>query len=101
MNRNGTNELAITLAAINDSKIITEFFESLFTLKEIEDISSRWELVKLLDQGVTQREIAGRLGLSLCKITRGSKELKKQGSVFKRFIDEYYKQAQLEEKNED
>ena len=45
--------------------------------------------VKLIDDGMSQRNIAKRLGLSLCKITRGSKELKKDNSAFKHFIELY------------
>ncbi|NLK61659.1 MAG: transcriptional regulator, partial [Treponema sp.] len=41
------------------------------------------------DVGTTQREIAKKMGLSLCKITRGSRELKKEDSPFKKMIDLY------------
>jgi TrpR family trp operon transcriptional repressor len=34
-----------------------------------------------------QRKIAEELGLSLCKITRGSRELKKEGSAFRVLLD--------------
>ena len=54
---------------------------------ELKDIGSRWELVKRLDEGESQRKIAKDLHLSLCKITRGSKELKKKNAVLKRFIE--------------
>ncbi|HPN10625.1 MAG TPA: Trp family transcriptional regulator, partial [Spirochaetota bacterium] len=44
-------------------------------------------LVKLLHEGMSQRKIAERLGLSLCKITRGSRELKKSRSPFKAMLE--------------
>lgn len=81
------DEISAALASTDDDKEIEAFLNSLLTEKEIADISSRWELVKLLDQGMSQRNIAKELGLSLCKITRGSRELKKKGSPFKHFID--------------
>ncbi len=84
---NRIDEIAHALASIEDQKRIEDFLESLLTPKEIADISARWELVKRLDQGVSQRKIAKDLGLSLCKITRGSKELKKENSPFKYFIN--------------
>lgn len=84
------DEISKTLADLSDAKTIEEFFQSLLTEKEVYDISSRWELVKMLDQGISQRQIAKELKVSLCKITRGSKELKKENSVFKRLIDRYY-----------
>ncbi|MDR2143572.1 MAG: trp operon repressor, partial [Treponema sp.] len=37
--------------------------------------------------GMPQREIAKSLEVSLCKITRGSRELKKSGSAFRRILD--------------
>jgi TrpR family trp operon transcriptional repressor len=49
--------------------------------------------VKLLDHGMSQRKISNQLKLSLCKITRGSKELKKKSSVFKYMIDVHNKQS--------
>jgi TrpR family trp operon transcriptional repressor len=86
-------EIARALAETNDPQYILHFLNSLLTPNEIREISSRWELVKLLDQGHSQRRIAQQLGLSLCKITRGSRELKKKNSPFKRMI------ATLEKRN--
>ncbi|MFH0976073.1 MAG: Trp family transcriptional regulator [Spirochaetota bacterium] len=80
-------EIARVLAVTEDEKIIEKFLLSLLTNNEIKEISSRWELVRLLDLGFSQRKISERLGLSLCKITRGSKELKKKISAFKYMID--------------
>ncbi|MCU0822125.1 MAG: trp operon repressor [Spirochaetes bacterium] len=82
-------EISKILAKTDNEKIIEKFLESILTEKEINDISSRWELVKMLDEGVSQRKISEKLGLSLCKITRGSRELKKRDSSFKKMIDGY------------
>ncbi len=41
---------------------------------------------KFFDLGETQRRVAQELGVSLCKITRGSKELKKPDSPFKAML---------------
>jgi TrpR family transcriptional regulator, trp operon repressor len=79
-------EIARALAATKDPQTILHFLNSLLTPNEIREIASRWELVKLLDRGHSQRQIARRLGLSLCKITRGSRELKKKDSPFKGMI---------------
>jgi TrpR family trp operon transcriptional repressor len=87
---NGVDEVARVLARIEDPKLILDFLNCILTPYELEEVSGRWELVKLLDQGVSQRKIAERLGMSLCKITRGSRELKKADSAFRRILDEYY-----------
>ena len=62
------------------------FFQELFTRAEIEDFALRWRLLKMLKSGVPQRKIAARLGISLCKITRGSKVLKKRNSKIKQVL---------------
>ena len=69
-----------------EPKLIEEFLHSLFTSSEADEITKRWALVKQIADGRPQREIAKNLGLSLCKITRGSRELKKESSAFKRML---------------
>ena len=64
-----------------------KFFSEIFTPAEIQDVALRWRLMTMLHEGVPQREIADDLGISLCKITRGSKVLKDRGSVTKRLLE--------------
>ena len=83
------NEIAEALGAIGDAGLIRRFLESILTPREREEIAGRWELVKLLDRGESQRHVAKRLGMSLCKITRGSRELKKKDSAFKAVLEQH------------
>ena len=83
------SEIANILARLEDKELIQDFLTSILTPSEIKNISLRWELVKRLYKGISQRKIAGELYISLCKITRGSKELKKEDSALKRVIQEY------------
>jgi TrpR family trp operon transcriptional repressor len=80
-------ELARLFAHSGDPALIASFLRCLLTPAETADIAARWTLVKALDSGVSQRDIAKSLGVSLCKITRGSRELKKPGSAFRRMLD--------------
>ncbi|GHU25358.1 hypothetical protein FACS1894164_14460 [Spirochaetia bacterium] len=79
-------ELSETLAKVGDSSLIEAFLRSLLTPAEVADIATRWALVKSLEKRISQREIAKTLGISLCKITRGSRELKKPDSSFRRIL---------------
>ncbi|MDR1859006.1 MAG: trp operon repressor [Treponema sp.] len=79
-------ELAQALAKTNDNCLVKEFLYCLLTPAELADIAARWALVKALKHKVPQRVIAKDLGISLCKITRGSRELKKPGSAFERIF---------------
>ena len=82
-------EVAILLSKCNDQKKILAFLESWMTQSELCDMGKRWALLKLLSRGMTQRDIASTLGISLCKITRGSRELKKKDSAFTYFLCQY------------
>jgi TrpR family trp operon transcriptional repressor len=79
-------ELAEALAKARDAALIEAFLRCLLTPAETADIAARWALVKDLDAKMPQREIAKHLGISLCKITRGSRELKKPNSGFRRML---------------
>ena len=74
-------EIIDVLCGICDRRTMKKFFHELFTSAEIQDVALRWRLMQLLNKGVAQRKIAEMLGVSLCKITRGSKILKQRRSV--------------------
>lgn len=74
-------ELLDIIFKIDNVDDLTQFFEDIFTPAELDDISLRWKLLKDLHKGMAQRKIADKYGISLCKITRGSKILKKKDSI--------------------
>lgn len=80
------DELVRVLTATGDPELVKAFLTSLLTPSERLDIAARWELVHRINLGETQRQVAAELGVSLCKITRGSKELKKPDSPFKAML---------------
>jgi TrpR family transcriptional regulator, trp operon repressor len=84
MNEKYRKELVVLLAGITSPKLMGEFLDDILTPSEAEEVVTRWQIVKQLSQGVTQREIAKKLGVSLAKITRGSRELlDKNGGFWK------------------
>lgn len=80
------DELAGVLSGTDDKTLVKSFLTSLLTPSERLDIAARWELVNRINLGETQRQVAQELGISLCKITRGSRELKKPDSAFKTML---------------
>ncbi|MBR7065046.1 MAG: transcriptional regulator [Treponema sp.] len=80
-------EICKLVSKTNDVDLIYNFFDCLFTPAERKDFAMRWLLVKEIDKGVTQREIAKKFGMSLCKITRGSRELNREDSAFRVMLD--------------
>ncbi|MBW2632218.1 MAG: transcriptional regulator [Deltaproteobacteria bacterium] len=81
------DELIKIFTEISDFKEMKAFIEEILTPKEIEDFALRWKLLQELHEGSTQRSIASKYGISLCKITRGSKILKKDNSITKKILD--------------
>ena len=92
MHRNACDalaELARLFHQVRVPELVEAFLREILTQSEVQGISSRWELVKRLDEGQSQRAIATELGLSLCKITRGSRELKKPRSALRTMLDHH------------
>jgi TrpR family transcriptional regulator, trp operon repressor len=79
-------EIARLFVESGDSEFIEDFLRQLLTPAEIEEIGKRWMLVKMLEDGKKQRRIAEELHISLCKITRGSRELKKPDNAFRKAL---------------
>lgn len=80
-------ELCRLIAETTDENFLKDFFECLFSPAERIDLARRWLLVKELKKGKAQREIAKKFNMSLCRITRGSKELHKENSAFQRMLE--------------
>ena len=78
--------LAEALSSVSSAEEMERFLRELLTDSELRDITLRWQLLNLLTQGVPQRKIADSLQISLCKITRGSRILKKQDSICARML---------------
>ncbi len=64
-----------------------QFLTEMLTTKELNDLAMRWQLLCDLQQGESQRNIAAKHGISLCKITRGSKILKDQNGITAKLLN--------------
>lgn len=65
-----TDELCEAIVAIADPQEAAMFLRDLCTHKEITDMAHRWQIVRLLDEGIPYREIAERVGASTATVTR-------------------------------
>jgi len=63
----------LTLETRDDTE---RFFRDLCTRNEIEELSARWAVVRLLDEGFSYRAIARQTGVSTATITRISEWLR-------------------------
>jgi len=74
-------ELAKVFSQIENEKEMEKFLIEILTESELDALHFRWRLMEDLYHGETQRHIAEKHHISLCKITRGSKILKDNTSV--------------------
>jgi TrpR family trp operon transcriptional repressor len=63
-----------------------QVLEEILTPAELHDLALRWRLLQQLHAGDPQRRIAEELRISLCKITRGSRILKKPDGAIRTIL---------------
>ena len=80
--------VADVFSRIDSAAEMRQFFDEILTTSEACALALRWLLLQKLKAGVPQRKIAADLGISLCKITRGSKILKDNQSITRRLLAE-------------
>ena len=73
--------LAALLAASASAGNLPVLLREILTPAELHNLTLRLRLLRMLCDGVSQRNITAALGISLCKITRGSRILKNPESI--------------------
>ncbi|MBI5753697.1 helix-turn-helix domain-containing protein [Candidatus Peregrinibacteria bacterium] len=86
MEKQYVKELAKTVASIRDNELAEAFLHNILTPAELDEISKRLQIVKLLMKGVSQRDVAKKLGVSMGTVSRGSRELKYGENGFKKIL---------------
>ena len=72
---------------LKSEKDLESLFNLFFTLEEKELLASRYVIIKaLLEEKLTQREIADSCNVSISQITRGSNALKIADPKLKKFL---------------
>jgi len=65
-----TDDLFNTILGLKNLTEARAFFRDLCTLKELKDLSERWEIVKMIERGIPYREIAEKLKVSTTTVSR-------------------------------
>lgn len=84
--REAYDDIINVFSATTDEEDMKALFDDMFTESERRDFVNRWLLMKDIYQGKPQRQIASDRSLSLCKITRGSRMLKKENGFMRRLL---------------
>lgn len=88
--RKAFSEILDIFTGVEDKEDMLSLFDDLFTDSEINDIVLRFLLMDDLYRGKSQRDIASARHISLCKITRGSRMLKKKNGFMKALLSAKY-----------
>ncbi len=82
----------LELCSNRSQKDLKDLFELFLTLEEKEDLSARCTIIKaLMENKLTQREIAKKYKVSIAQITRGSNALKIIKKPLKGFLEKTFK----------
>ena len=73
----------------SSGNLLHEFLEDILTPGEYEEIARRWQIIKMLESGTTQREIADTLGTGVATVTRGAKELADKRGGFRKVLNKF------------
>ncbi len=86
MNKKYIKELSKVFTEIKSESVAESFLHNILTPSELDEVSVRLQIVKLLLKGLPQREVAKKLGVSMATVSRGSRELKYGADGFKKVL---------------
>jgi len=84
-------ELAKIVAGLNNAKGVEALLAALLTPSEQEELARRWQIVKRLMNGLSQREVRDELSVSIATVTRGSRELRYGNGMFQKIYKQQTK----------
>lgn len=86
MDQKFVKELAGAVVKIKNQKLAEDFLSNILTPAELDEISRRLQIVKMLKKGMPQRKIAKSLNVAVATVSRGARELKYGKAGFKNVI---------------
>ena len=89
-----TSALFVAVLALRTEDEAAAFFRDLCTLRELNDLSHRWAVVRLLDRGHPYRQIAEETGASTATITRINQWLQHGSGGYRLVLDRLRKKRQ-------
>jgi TrpR family trp operon transcriptional repressor len=66
--------------------LLRDFLLDILSPAEFQEITTRWQIVKRLFNGIPQREVAKNLSISVATVERGARELLDENGGFQRVL---------------
>lgn len=79
-------ELVSLFAQLKTPERTQLFLRDILTPHELAQLAERWQIIKRLADGMPQRKIKNELGISIQRVTRGSKAFQKSRGGFQLFL---------------
>jgi len=73
---NKVGELVEEFLKNKTSSEMSDFLKGILTPKELDELTMRLQIVKLIKKGLLHQEIARRLEVGIATVTRGSREIR-------------------------
>ena len=70
-------EFIDTLLKMDSKEKMRDFLGGILTPKELVELPNRLAIVRMLKRGISQHDVAGKLGVGIATVSRGSRELQK------------------------
>ena len=87
-----TDELVGVIQNIaKDRELLKAFFQDILSPAEYKELGVRWQIVKQLAAGNSQRDVAKNLHTAIATVTRGSRELEDENGGFQRVLRKFSK----------
>lgn len=71
------NQLRDLFVSIKSENEMENLLLGILTPQEVDALSARLEIIKLLKKGMPQKQIAEKLAVGIATVTRGSREIKR------------------------
>ncbi|OGH48292.1 MAG: hypothetical protein A3A51_00655 [Candidatus Levybacteria bacterium RIFCSPLOWO2_01_FULL_39_10] len=71
------DQFITALLEMDSKEKMKDFLEGILTPKELQELPHRLGIVKMLKRGISQHDVAGKLGVGIATVSRGSRELQK------------------------
>jgi len=77
LNNKYFEELVNLFLKAKSKEEMRDLLRGILTPKELAEFSNRLQIIKMLKRGISHHDVAGKLGVGVATVTRGSHEIQK------------------------
>ena len=74
------------LCAITEPGEMKQVLKTFLTTRELRELNNRLKIIEMLAQGVSQRQIASKLGVGIATVTRGAQACHHHHKILGKYV---------------